>query len=114
MCRRSRSTCCARRLRSPRSVPTTTTAHSLAPSPENRLSAVRLHGVTIPVGVLGARGRMGSEVCRAVESADDMTLAGAVDVGDDRDALRAADVVVDFTTPDVVMDNLAWCIEAGK
>src|SRR4051812_8678745 len=57
---------------------------------------------------------MGSEVCRAVEAADDMTLAGAVDAGDDRDALRSADVIVDFTTPDAVMDNLAWCIEAGK
>jgi 4-hydroxy-tetrahydrodipicolinate reductase len=70
--------------------------------------------VTISVGVLGARGRMGSEVCRAVEAADDMTLAGAVDVGDDRDALQSADVVVDFTTPDAVMDNLEWCIGAGK
>jgi 4-hydroxy-tetrahydrodipicolinate reductase len=57
---------------------------------------------------------MGSEVCRAVEGADDMTLAGAIDVGDDRDALSAADVVVDFTTPDAVMDNLKWCIDAGK
>jgi 4-hydroxy-tetrahydrodipicolinate reductase len=70
--------------------------------------------VTISVGVLGARGRMGSEVCRAVEAADGMTLAGAVDEGDDRDALRSADVVVDFTTPDVVMGNLEWCIAAGK
>jgi 4-hydroxy-tetrahydrodipicolinate reductase len=43
-----------------------------------------------------------------------MTLAGAVDVGDDRDALQSADVVVDFTTPDAVMDNLEWCIGAGK
>src|SRR5881398_3427621 len=67
----------------------------------------------IEVGVLGARGRMGSEVCRAVDSADDMRLAAAVDAGDDREPLRAADVVVDFTTPDVVMDNLQWCVEAG-
>lgn len=70
--------------------------------------------MTIAVGVLGARGRMGSEVCRAVEAADDLTLAGAVDVGDDRDALSGAEVVVDFTTPDVVMDNLEWCIDADK
>jgi 4-hydroxy-tetrahydrodipicolinate reductase len=65
------------------------------------------------VGVLGARGRMGAEVCRAVESADDLSLAAAVDVGDDREALREADVVVDFTSPDAVMDNLRWCIDAG-
>ena len=67
----------------------------------------------IGVGVLGAQGRMGSEVCRAVEAADDMQLVAAVEAGDDREPLRAAEVVVDFTTPDVVMDNLQWCIEAG-
>jgi 4-hydroxy-tetrahydrodipicolinate reductase len=62
------------------------------------------------VGVLGARGRMGAEVCHAVEAASDLTLAAGVDVGDQRDALAAADVIVDFTTPDAVMDNLRWCI----
>src|SRR3954468_13109908 len=67
----------------------------------------------IEVGVLGAQGRMGSEVCRAVEAADDMRLLAFLDAGDDREPLRAAHVVVDFTTPDVVMDNLQWCIEAG-
>ena len=70
--------------------------------------------MTISVGVLGARGRMGSEVCRAGEGDPGMTLAGAVDEGDDRDALRDAQVVVDFTTPGSVMDNLKWCIDAGK
>lgn len=52
----------------------------------------------IRVGVLGARGRVGSRVCAAVETAPDMELVAAVDGG--------ADVVVDFTTPDAVMDNL--------
>jgi 4-hydroxy-tetrahydrodipicolinate reductase len=67
----------------------------------------------IEVGVLGARGRMGGEVCRAVEAADDMHVVAAVDADDDREPLRAAQVVVDFTTPDVVMANLQWCIDAG-
>lgn len=67
----------------------------------------------IKVGVLGAKGRMGSEVCRAVEGAADMDLVAAVDQGDDLDALTAADVVVDFTHPGVVMDNLRWCVEHG-
>ena len=67
----------------------------------------------IAVGVLGAKGRMGSEVCRAVEAADDLELVASLDVGDDREPLREAQVVVDFTTPDAVMDNLRWCIEAG-
>jgi 4-hydroxy-tetrahydrodipicolinate reductase len=66
------------------------------------------------VGVLGAAGRMGSQVCRAVDAADDLELVAQVDAGDDRDPLRAADVVVDFTTPDAVMDNLKWCIDANR
>jgi 4-hydroxy-tetrahydrodipicolinate reductase len=65
------------------------------------------------VGVLGAQGRMGAEVCRAVEAADDLSLVAAIDVGDDREPLLAADVVVDFTAPAAVMDNLRWCIGAG-
>lgn len=67
----------------------------------------------IKVGVLGARGRMGAEACRAVEGADDMELVAAVDQGDDRKALTEAAVVVDFTHPGVVMDNLRWCVEQG-
>jgi 4-hydroxy-tetrahydrodipicolinate reductase len=68
----------------------------------------------VRVGVLGARGRMGAEVCRAVDAADDLELAAGVDDGDSLDPLRDADIVVDFTTPDVVMDNLRWCIDAGR
>jgi 4-hydroxy-tetrahydrodipicolinate reductase len=66
------------------------------------------------VGVLGARGRMGAEVCRAVEATDDLDLVAGVDFSDPLDPLRGTDVVVDFTTPAVVMDNLKWCIEAGR
>ncbi len=68
----------------------------------------------IKVAVLGARGRMGGEVCRAVEAVDDLDLVAAIDAGDDREHLRRAEVVVDFTHPDAVMDNLSWCIEAEK
>ena len=65
------------------------------------------------VGVFGARGRMGGEVCRAVESAEDLELVAAVDLGDDRAPAEAAQVIVDFTHPDAVMDNLCWCIDHG-
>ena len=65
------------------------------------------------VGVLGAKGRMGSEVCRTVVAAPDLELAGQVDAGDALDALTDADVVVDFTHPGVIMGNLSWCIEHG-
>ena len=67
--------------------------------------------MTIRVGVLGARGRMGSEVCRAVEAADDLQLVAGVDADDDRKPLTDAQVVVDFTTPDAVMDNIRWCLD---
>ncbi|HEX8508491.1 MAG TPA: 4-hydroxy-tetrahydrodipicolinate reductase [Propionibacteriaceae bacterium] len=63
------------------------------------------------VAVFGARGRMGAEVCRAVTAAEDLELVASVDVGDDVGLAEAADVVVDFTHPDAVLDNLRWCIE---
>lgn len=62
---------------------------------------------------MGARGRVGVEVCRAVEAAGDMELVAAVDQGDDIENLTGAEVVVDFTHPDVVMGNLEWCISHG-
>jgi len=69
----------------------------------------------IRVGVVGARGRMGLEVCKAVDAADDLELVAMVDQGDwlfnASDA--GAQVLVDFTTPDVVMDNLHWAIDQG-
>ena len=67
----------------------------------------------IKVGVLGARGRMGSQVCQAVAGADGMSIAAEVDEGDPRDALAGCDVVVDFTHPGAVMDNLRWCVGKG-
>ncbi|GIJ26888.1 4-hydroxy-tetrahydrodipicolinate reductase [Micromonospora qiuiae] len=69
----------------------------------------------IRVGVLGARGRMGVEVCRAVDAAPDMKLVATVDQGDALSGVSdaGAQVVVDFTTPDVVMDNLRWCVDQG-
>jgi 4-hydroxy-tetrahydrodipicolinate reductase len=65
------------------------------------------------VAVIGAHGRMGAEVCRAVEAAADLTLVAGVDVDDDISALSDAKaaVAVDFTHPDAVMDNTRWCIE---
>jgi 4-hydroxy-tetrahydrodipicolinate reductase len=67
----------------------------------------------IRVGVLGARGRMGQQVCKAVDSAPDLDLVAMVDVGDWMFSVADADtrVVVDFTHPDVVMDNLRFAID---
>ncbi|HUR04020.1 MAG TPA: 4-hydroxy-tetrahydrodipicolinate reductase [Nonomuraea sp.] len=67
----------------------------------------------IKVGVLGARGRVGLEVCNAVEAAPDLELVAALDKDDAIEGLQGAEVVVDFTHPDVVMDNLEWAIAHG-
>ena len=64
----------------------------------------------IRVGVLGAKGRMGSEVVKAVSGASDMQLHASVDLGDSMDLLIGADVVVDFTNPEGVMKNLEFLI----
>ena len=64
------------------------------------------------VAVLGARGRMGAEVVRAVQAADDLELGPALDVGDPVE-LEGVDVAVDFTHPAAVMDNVRTCIDAG-
>lgn len=69
--------------------------------------------MTIRVGVLGARGRMGAEVCRAIKSSKDLELVAEIDLGDSIDLLKSAnaDVMVDFTTPESVMSNLKFAIE---
>jgi len=69
----------------------------------------------IRVGVLGAKGRMGSEVCNAVDGAKDMELVATLDLGDDLSLLveKKAQVVVDFTIPDSVMGNLEFLISHG-
>jgi 4-hydroxy-tetrahydrodipicolinate reductase len=88
----------------------------------------------VRVGVVGAAGRMGAEVCRAVAAANDLELVAAVDpsragealadvagvardlrVAEELTALRAADVevAVEFTGPGSVGTNLCWLLEHG-
>jgi 4-hydroxy-tetrahydrodipicolinate reductase len=86
----------------------------------------------IRIGVIGARGRMGLMVCRAVVEAPDLALVAAIDrskvgqgigaaighpevdvpISDELDRLLEADVevAIDFTHPDVVMDDIRWCV----
>lgn len=87
----------------------------------------------IRVGVIGACGQMGQAVCQAVAESGDMRLAAAIDltrvgqsigpiighpkldvpITDELDRLLEAEVevAVDFTRPDVVMDDVRWCLE---
>jgi len=69
----------------------------------------------INVGVRGARGRMGAEVVNAVSASPDCALVAALDLGDSLDQLVSSgvQVVVDFTTPDAVMENLEFLITHG-
>jgi 4-hydroxy-tetrahydrodipicolinate reductase len=78
-------------------------------------------GTKLRVAVLGAGGRMGTAVCSAIDEASDLDLVAAVDphraggvtaegrtiIGELDGGL--ADVVVDFTVPTAVMENLRWC-----
>ncbi|WP_305094742.1 4-hydroxy-tetrahydrodipicolinate reductase [Prescottella sp. R16] len=69
----------------------------------------------IRVGVLGAKGKVGRAMCEAVEQAADLELVAGVDQGDRIEHLvdQRAQVVIDFTHPDVVMGNLEFLIANG-
>ena len=71
--------------------------------------------MTIKVGVLGALGKVGREICTGVEAADGIDLVARIDAGDSMETLLSSEVetIVDFTHPDVVMPNLLFCIEHG-
>ena len=71
--------------------------------------------MSIKVGVLGAKGRMGSEAVKAISAADDLEVVAQIDLGDSLDQLIASGVqtIVDFTHPDAVMGNLEFAISNG-
>ncbi|HEY9263735.1 MAG TPA: 4-hydroxy-tetrahydrodipicolinate reductase [Mycobacterium sp.] len=67
------------------------------------------------VGVLGAKGKVGATMVQAVQDAEDLDFSTGVDAGDPLSTLVDADteVVIDFTHPSVVMDNLKFLIDNG-
>jgi 4-hydroxy-tetrahydrodipicolinate reductase len=67
----------------------------------------------IRTAVVGARGRMGRQVCEAVDGADDLELGPRIDLGDDLSAVADADVAVVFSVPDVALDHVLACVRAG-
>jgi 4-hydroxy-tetrahydrodipicolinate reductase len=71
--------------------------------------------VTIRVGVLGARGRMGATVCEAVAADPGTELVAAIDAGDPLESLldARAQVVVDFTVADAARVNLPFLAGHG-
>lgn len=65
------------------------------------------------VAVIGARGRMGRQVCAAVEAAPDLELGPQIDLGDPVEAVADADVAVVFSVPDAALDNVLDCVRHG-
>lgn len=69
--------------------------------------------MTTRVAVVGARGRMGRQVCAAVEAAEGLELGPQIDVGDDLAAVADADVAVVFSVPDVAVEHTLACVAHG-
>ena len=72
-------------------------------------------GDAIRTGVLGSNGKVGKAIVEGVESGDGVEFTVGVDKGDSLQSFvdSGTEVVVDFTHPDVVMDNLKFLIDNG-
>jgi len=69
------------------------------------------------IAVCGANGKMGQEVIKAVNEADDMTLVARIDINNGEfatitDAKNSVniDILVDFTQPKSVYENALYCL----
>ena len=75
----------------------------------------------IKVAVCGANGKMGKEVCFAVDEDENMELSARIDLlGEDtyksiEEAKRTVefDVLVDFTQPKSIYENAKYCLQNG-
>jgi 4-hydroxy-tetrahydrodipicolinate reductase len=69
----------------------------------------------VKVAVFGAAGRMGRQVCEAVEAADGLEVVARIDADEDpkQAVIVGAMVAVDFTSPDAVLGNLEFCLAHG-
>ncbi len=83
------------------------------PDPQRPASSEGATSTDLAVSVIGASGRMGTQVCRAVEAAAGLRLAGRYDMGDDLGDLAGTDVVVEFSVPSASPANVARCVEQG-
>jgi len=68
---------------------------------------------TLTVAVIGAGGRMGRQVCAAVDAAADLRLGPQIDLGDDVAGVAGADVAVVFSVPDVALEHTLACVRSG-
>lgn len=74
----------------------------------------------INIAVCGANGKMGQEVVKAVNAAEDMTLVAQIDIfngqfatiKDANDSVKI-DVLIDFTQPASIYENALYCLNNG-
>mgnify|MGYP001315096352 CR=1 FL=1 len=65
------------------------------------------------IGIIGSEGRMGHALVEAAAEAG-MAVAGGIDQGGDPIALaRVADVLIDFSSPKALVENLGAAVAAG-
>lgn len=75
----------------------------------------------IKVAVCGALGKMGTEVCKAVEDCPDTKLVAKIDIItsgtyssiEEAHRVEDIDVLVDFTQPDSIYENAKYCLNNG-
>ncbi|MFT4187135.1 MAG: 4-hydroxy-tetrahydrodipicolinate reductase [Aeromicrobium sp.] len=67
------------------------------------------------VAVIGAKGRMGSTSVEAIEKSGDLEVVAKIDLGDDFAAITdgGATAALVFSTPEVALDHIRWCVERG-
>ncbi|MBV7363868.1 4-hydroxy-tetrahydrodipicolinate reductase [Actinomycetaceae bacterium TAE3-ERU4] len=67
------------------------------------------------VAVIGAKGRMGSAICKALETSADLELVAALDREDslDKASFNSAEVVIEFSHPDFSLDHVQAALAAG-
>jgi 4-hydroxy-tetrahydrodipicolinate reductase len=66
------------------------------------------------IGIIGSEGRMGHALAAAITEAG-LTLAGGIDAGGDPIALaRISDVLIDFSSPKALLENIGAAVAAGK
>ena len=75
----------------------------------------------IKVAVCGALGKMGTEVCKAVEACPDTKLVAKIDIItsgtyssiEEAHRVEDIDVLVDFTQPASIYENAKYCLNNG-
>lgn len=75
----------------------------------------------IKVGVCGALGKMGQEVCQAVLDCPETELVAKIDIAssemyhhiEDASRVEDIDVLVDFTQPKSIFENAKYCLNNG-